>query len=68
MPERAHKIFRILTLNQISPLGLKLFDPHHYTVGDDIAEPDAILVRSHNMLQMDIAPSVKAIGRAGAGT
>jgi D-3-phosphoglycerate dehydrogenase len=68
MPERAHKIFRILTLNQISPLGLKLFDPHHYIVGDDVAEPDAILVRSHNMLQMDIAPSVKAIGRAGAGT
>jgi Phosphoglycerate dehydrogenase and related dehydrogenases len=68
MPERAHKIFRILTLNQISPLGLKLFDPHHYTVGDDIDEPDAILVRSHNMLQMDIPPSVKAIGRAGAGT
>ncbi|BCT68746.1 MULTISPECIES: 3-phosphoglycerate dehydrogenase family protein [Nitrosospira] len=68
MPERAHKIFRILTLNQISPLGLKLFDTHHYTIGDDITEPDAILVRSHNMLQMDIAPSVKAIGRAGAGT
>ena len=68
MPERAHKIFRILTLNQISPLGLKLFDTNHYTVGEDIAEPDAILVRSHNMLQMDIAPSVKAIGRAGAGT
>ncbi len=68
MPERAHKIFRILTLNQISPLGLKLFDRHHYTVGNDIAEPDAILVRSHNMLQMDIPPSVKAIGRAGAGT
>lgn len=68
MPERAHKIFRILTLNQISPLGLKLFDAGHYVVGDDIAEPDAILVRSHNMLQMDIPPSVKAIGRAGAGT
>jgi D-3-phosphoglycerate dehydrogenase / 2-oxoglutarate reductase len=47
MPERAHKIFRILTLNQISSLGLKLFDTHHYTIGDDIAEPDAILVRSH---------------------
>ena len=68
MPERAHKIFRILTLNQISSLGLKLFDTHHYTIGDDITEPDAILVRSHNMLQMDIASSVKAIGRAGAGT
>ena len=68
MPERAHKIFRILTLNQISPLGLKLFAPNRYVVGNDIAEPDAILVRSHNMLQMDIPSSVKAIGRAGAGT
>ena len=68
MPERAHKIFRILTLNQISPLGLKLFAPNRYVVGSDIAEPDAILVRSHNMLQMDIPSSVKAIGRAGAGT
>ena len=68
MPERAHKIFRILTLNQISPLGLKLFDPGHYKVGSDIADPDAILVRSHNMLDMDIPSSVKAIGRAGAGT
>lgn len=71
MPERAHKVFRILTLNQISPLGLKLFDTAHYVVGNDIAdmaEPDAILVRSYNMLQMDIPSSVKAIGRAGAGT
>ena len=68
MPERAHKVFRILTLNQISPLGLKLFDGGHYIVGGDVAEPDAILVRSHNMLQMDIPSSVKAIGRAGAGT
>lgn len=68
MPERAHKVFRILTLNQISPLGLKLFDIGHYKVGSDISEPDAILVRSHNMLQMDIPASVKAIGRAGAGT
>src|SRR5688500_3577206 len=68
MPERAHKVFRILTLNQISPLGLKLFDASHYVVSGDIAEPDAILVRSHNMLQMEIPASVKAIGRAGAGT
>src|SRR5687768_10515323 len=68
MPERAHKIFRILTLNQISPLGLKLFDPDRYKVGSDTTEPDAILVRSHNMLDMDIPSSVKAIGRAGAGT
>src|SRR3982751_2808192 len=68
MPERAHKVFRVLTLNQISPLGLKLFDGSHYVVGGGVDEPDAILVRSHNMLHMDIPSSVKAIGRAGAGT
>ncbi len=68
MPERAHRVFRILTLNQISPLGLKLFAPNHYVVGSDIENPDAILVRSHNMLQMDIPRSVTAIARAGAGT
>lgn len=68
MPERARKTFRILTLNQISPLGLKLFAPNRYAAGSDIQNPDAILVRSHNMLQMDIPPSVTAIARAGAGT
>jgi len=68
MPERAHKVFQILTLNPIAPLGLKRFVAGHYVVGNDIAEPDAILVRSHNMLKMDIPASVKAIGRAGAGT
>jgi len=68
MPERAHKVFRILTLNQISPLGLNLFSPKRYVVGNDVGEPDAILVRSHNMLKMDVPRSVTAIGRAGAGT
>ncbi len=68
MPERAHKVFQILTLNQISSLGLKYFAASRYTVGNHIVEPDAILVRSHNMLQMDVPANVKAIGRAGAGT
>jgi D-3-phosphoglycerate dehydrogenase len=68
MPERSHKTFRVHTLNQISAKGLDLFPENRYTIGGDIAEPDAILVRSHNMLGMDIPDSVMAIGRAGAGT
>ncbi len=68
MPERAYKIFNILTLNQISPVGLGCLPANHYLVGDDIVNPDAILVRSHDMLTMDIPQSVIAIGRAGAGT
>ncbi|GIX26725.1 phosphoglycerate dehydrogenase [Pelomicrobium sp. G1] len=64
MAERYH----ILTLNNISPQGLKRFPGARYTVGPHVPEPDAILVRSHNMLKMEIPASVKAIGRAGAGT
>ena len=68
MPEHSHKIFRVHTLNQISAKGLNLFAENRYTIGAQVTEPDAILVRSHNMLEMDIPESVLAIGRAGAGT
>ena len=60
--------FQILTLNKISAAGLERFPPARYVVGNEIDEPDAILVRSHNMLQMRIPRTVQAIGRAGAGT
>lgn len=60
--------YRILTLNKISPHGLKRFPAADYQVGTDIQFPDAILVRSQAMHDMDIPASVKAIGRAGAGT
>ena len=60
--------YRILTLNQISSIGLKRFPSGRYLVGSQTDRPDAILVRSHDMRQMDIPVSVKAIGRAGAGT
>ncbi|OFZ65744.1 MAG: 3-phosphoglycerate dehydrogenase [Betaproteobacteria bacterium RBG_16_56_24] len=62
------KTFQILTLNKISAQGLKRLPVTSYVVGTEIAEPDAILVRSHNMLEMHIPASVKAIARAGAGT
>ena len=58
---------KILTLNAISARGLARL-PQHYTVGGDITDPDGILVRSANMHDMEIPASVKAIGRAGAGT
>jgi D-3-phosphoglycerate dehydrogenase len=60
--------FRVLTLNSISPLGLKRFPAGRYTVGNHVADPDAVLLRSHDMHGMDIPAQVKAIGRAGAGT
>jgi D-3-phosphoglycerate dehydrogenase len=60
--------YRILTLNKISASGLKRFPPADYKVGTDVADPDAILVRSQVMHDMVIPGSVKAIARAGAGT
>lgn len=60
--------YRVLVLNQISPIGLKRLPSERYSVGKDIANPEAILVRSADMHSMDIPASVRAIGRAGAGT
>ena len=60
--------YQILTLNQISSHGLHRFPGTRYTVGKTVDHPDAILVRSHDMHAMAIPASVKAIGRAGAGT
>jgi D-3-phosphoglycerate dehydrogenase / 2-oxoglutarate reductase len=60
--------YRILTLNPIAPHGLHRFPAARYTVGKAVEHPDAILVRSHDMHAAPIAPSVKTIGRAGAGT
>jgi D-3-phosphoglycerate dehydrogenase len=60
--------YRILVLNQISPAGLKRFPAEHYSVTKDGPSPDAVLVRSADLHGMAIAESVKAIGRAGAGT
>jgi D-3-phosphoglycerate dehydrogenase / 2-oxoglutarate reductase len=59
--------YRILTLNQISPRGLARFPAERYELGADIAEPDAILVRSAVMHARAIGPGVRAIGRAGVG-
>jgi D-3-phosphoglycerate dehydrogenase / 2-oxoglutarate reductase len=64
----AAKKFEILVLNQISSAGLKRLPGEKYKCGKDLAKPDAILVRSADMHAMDIADTVRAIGRAGAGT
>jgi D-3-phosphoglycerate dehydrogenase len=58
---------KILTLNAISRRGLARL-PESYRVGNDVSEPDAILVRSQDMHALPIVASVLAIGRAGAGT
>lgn len=58
----------ILTLNAISRVGLERLPAERYAVGPKFDSPEAILVRSQDMHKMDIPASVRAIGRAGAGT
>jgi D-3-phosphoglycerate dehydrogenase len=60
--------YRILTLNQISPLGLERLPASRYQLGKQFDAPDAVLLRSADMHKMAIPASVRAIGRAGAGT
>ena len=60
--------YHVLTLNQISSQGLHRLPNTRYVCSKSLERPDAILVRSFDMRTMEIPASVKAIGRAGAGT
>lgn len=59
-------MYKILTLNKISATGLKNF-PDTYTHSGEETNPDAILVRSASMHDMELPENTKAIARAGAG-
>ncbi|MEQ8798699.1 MAG: phosphoglycerate dehydrogenase [Salinisphaeraceae bacterium] len=60
-------MYRIQTLNNISPLGLDRFPRNLYEVASELSRPDAIMVRSADMHGLDLDDTIKAIGRAGAG-
>ena len=60
-------MLNIQVLNNISPLGLGKFSNETYDVSSSDENPDAILVRSAKMHDMEIGDSLKAVGRAGAG-
>ena len=60
-------MYNVLTLNKIAAVGTKRLGDN-YTCGDDVANPDAILVRSAAMHDMEFAGNLLAIARAGAGT
>jgi D-3-phosphoglycerate dehydrogenase len=58
---------QVLTLNQISLKGLERLPRDCYEIASEFAHPEAILLRSHKLQAADIADSVLAIARAGAG-
>lgn len=60
-------MLKIQTLNKIDPDGLKLFPLDNYEIASEIPNPDAIVLRSFKMHDMELPSSLKAIARAGAG-
>ena len=61
-------MYKILTLNNIAVEGLRHFPRERYEVASEITHPDAIILRSYNMHDMEIPETLAAVGRAGAGT
>jgi D-3-phosphoglycerate dehydrogenase len=60
-------VYNIKTLNNISDKGLALFNKGLYNVSSEVENPDAILLRSYVMHDMELPKSLKAVARAGAG-
>lgn len=60
-------MYNIQTLNKISKYGTDNFDTAKYTVADTVENPDAIMVRSAAMHDMEFGSNLLAIARAGAG-
>ncbi|MCR5110942.1 MAG: 3-phosphoglycerate dehydrogenase [Ruminococcus sp.] len=60
-------MYKIQTLNKISSIGTDIFDKSKYSIADECANPDAIMVRSAKMHDMQFGDNLLAIARAGAG-
>lgn len=61
-------MYKVLTLNNIAVEGLRRLPRARYEIASEITHPDAIILRSFNMHDMDVPDTLVAIGRAGAGT
>ena len=61
------KKHEILVINNIAQVGLKRFPAEHYAVVKEAKDPAAVLVRSQDLHKFEFGPSLKAVGRAGAG-
>jgi D-3-phosphoglycerate dehydrogenase len=67
MPKARPKKSEILVINNVALVGLRRFPPEQYSVLKEAADPDAIVVRSQDLHRYEFGPSLRAVGRAGAG-
>ncbi|MBR5507074.1 MAG: phosphoglycerate dehydrogenase [Clostridia bacterium] len=61
-------MYEVLTLNKIAKCGLDNLDNNIFTVTDEVKDPDAIILRSFKMHDMELGDNLKCVARAGAGT
>ncbi len=67
MAKARPKKCEILVINNIAQVGLKRFPAESYSVVKESKDPQAILVRSQDLHKFEFGPSLRAVGRAGAG-
>ena len=60
-------MYQVRTYNQISSKGLDRFNRESYQVADELDRPDALLLRSQKLHEVELPDSVVAVARAGAG-
>jgi D-3-phosphoglycerate dehydrogenase len=65
--DKEEEMYKIQTLNKISPIGLEKLPRDMYEIASEILNPDSIIVRSYKMHDMELPASLKVIARAGAG-
>ena len=67
MAKARPKKSEILVINNVAQVGLKRFPAERYQVVKEAPDPEAILVRSQDLHKYEFGPSLRAVGRAGAG-
>ena len=60
-------MYKILKINNLAERGLERFPAGRYELGSEIASPDAIMLRSQKLHDMEFDSNLKAVARAGAG-
>lgn len=66
-PGQVVSMYKVRTFNQIALRGLERFPPDRYEVGSEVPDPDALLVRSQQLGEEHLTPSLRGVARAGAG-
>ena len=61
-------MYKIKTMNHISPCGLQKLEERGCVVGENIPDPDGLILRSADLHSYAFEPSLVAIARSGAGT